>query len=118
MLLHPAGNRSSATILPSAGSMRDKVVFSSVKAQTLSGETARPARTLLAPVFIVFEILPPLASSRARVPAPQSKSQMLPNPDCGFPQGLFNSKTGSISLLAVGSICSRAFLERFTIQTD
>src|SRR5437899_10321973 len=98
--------------------MLDTIFLSSFKDQTLSGESARPARTLHAPVFIVFEILPPLASSRARVPAPQSKSQMLPNPDCGFPQGLLNSKTGSISLLAVGSICSRALLERFTIQTD
>src|SRR6185436_4809759 len=42
-LLQPAPNRISATILFSAGSTRDRVVFSSVNSQTLSGETASPA---------------------------------------------------------------------------
>src|SRR5438093_6059395 len=118
MLLHPAGNRISVTILFSAGSIRDKVVLSSVKAQTLSGETARPARTLIAPVLTVFEILPALTSTRASVPSPQLRTQTLPKPSCGLPHGLFKSETGSTSSLAFGSRRSSAFFDRFEIQID
>src|SRR6516225_1974226 len=118
MLLHPAGNRISATILFSAGSIRDSVVLPSVNIQMLSGEVARPARTLSAPVLVVFETLPVLPSILASVPSPQFRIHTLPKPDCGFAQGLFNSEMGSISLLAFGSIRSSVFLAGFATRMD
>src|SRR5262245_1853635 len=54
MPVQPAGNRISATTLFSTGSMRDSVVFSSVKTQTLSDDVAMPPLTDAAPVLSVF----------------------------------------------------------------
>src|SRR5215831_7789639 len=118
MLLHPAGNLISATVLFSAGSIRESVVLSSVNTQMLSAELATPARTLSAPVFNVFETFPVLPSILASVPSPQFSTQTLPKPDCGLAQGLFNSETGSMSLLDFGSIRASAFFAGFATRMD
>ena len=100
-------SRNSPTTMFWSGSMRESVVLSSLRIQTLSELAAMLPLRSDAPEGIVAVTFRLRESSRRTLPFPQSGTQRLLNANAIPPHGFATSFTGSPALLARTSILSR-----------